>query len=479
MFKVLKGLIVFFVLFVYSYSLQVYAANAYFVWEKTIIDVPINSSLDEYKNKYELSFYVDGKKSNEYSVEMEVNASTFSTVLTQKIGKYTVYYKARSEKYYVYSTQAIIFNVIDITQPKVLLKNNIIKIPYGGAIDIDKNFIISDDTTARENMKILLEDSEVLYNMVGVYDCSLFVYDEFQNETKIDFKVEVMDTVKPQLLVQKPLILSFGEKFNKEEYFIATDNCNGDLTKLIKIEGLDLKQLGHQKVTISVSDYSNNKTSIVVDVVIIDDIKPSVLLKRKEIELDIVDFEMYDFNFFKNYIIEYADNCTLKESLIVEIDFSSLKKEVFDYIVTYRIFDENNNYCEESLIVKVREMVGPNLIGEDEININIYEEIDLFSLVSVEDPYDFEAIKRLEILENNLDNSKVGKYNVKYICYNNSGRFTEKTITINVIDVENENNIGEKQPKNNIFDGEIITIVIISFLVIIIIVLLIRRPRED
>ena len=79
-------------------SYEANAADAYFVWEKTQIDVPLNSSLENYKDKYELSFYVNGSKSKDYYVEKEVNCSTFSTVLTNKIGKYTVYYKAVSEK---------------------------------------------------------------------------------------------------------------------------------------------------------------------------------------------------------------------------------------------------------------------------------------------------------------------------------------------------------------------------------------------
>ena len=207
MFKVFKIVIVFFVSFMMFVSYEVNAADAYFVWEKTQIDVPLNASLESYKDKYELSFYVNGSKSKDYYVEKEVNCSTFSTVLTNKIGKYTVYYKAISQKYYTYSTQAIIFNVVDKTPPTIKINSRIIEINVGNTIDILDYIDISDDSCAINELNVIFDDSFVLYNMVGTYDSIITVKDKYNNTSQESITIKVIDKVKPELLVQKPLIL--------------------------------------------------------------------------------------------------------------------------------------------------------------------------------------------------------------------------------------------------------------------------------
>lgn len=432
MFKVYKCL--FLILFICLIVCQkVNASDAYFVWEKTTIDVPINSPLENYKNDYKVSFYVDGKKSTDFTIEKEVNCSTFSTVLTNKIGKYTVYYKAKSEKYYVSSTQPIIFNVIDVTVPKINQISNV-NIECGTTIDIDKYFSFSDDTCKNEELTIILDDSNIIYNTVGVYDASIIVLDIYNNRAVKEFKVNVKDTVKPQILIQKPLILSYGVPFVLEEYLIATDNCNGDLTKLIDIKGLDINKLGMQNVELSVSDYSNNVCSIKVAVNVIDDIPPSILLKYSEVVLDVENFDKYDNDFFEQYILDVSDNETTKEGLKIEIDFTTLKKQIGDYKIKYLITDNSGLSSSEYLNIKIREMEGPKLVGNDIFTIKIGEEIDLLSLVEVVDEYDNKAKGRLEIASTNFNNNIVGDYEVTYICYNDSGCYSTKVVVIKVID---------------------------------------------
>ena len=101
--KLFKGFM-FITILLFSFSIinQAKAANAYFVWEKVVIDVPLNSSLESYKDDYVVKLYVDGNESDDFYVTYETNCSTFTTVMTNKVGKYTVYYKAYSNKNYIY-----------------------------------------------------------------------------------------------------------------------------------------------------------------------------------------------------------------------------------------------------------------------------------------------------------------------------------------------------------------------------------------
>ena len=124
--KILKGLIVCLIcIFCYKITNKANAASAYFVWEKSVIDVPVFSNLEEYKDDYVVKLYVNGKESKDFTVTYEVNTSSFSTVLTNKVGKYTVYYKAYSKNNYVSSVEGIIFNVCDVTPPIINIKKEI------------------------------------------------------------------------------------------------------------------------------------------------------------------------------------------------------------------------------------------------------------------------------------------------------------------------------------------------------------------
>lgn len=431
--KVFKGLFLLLIVLCLLNVVKVSAADVYFVWEKTEILVPLNASLENYKNSYEVSFYVNGRKSTDFTVEKEVNCSTFSTVLTNKIGKYTVYYKAKSEKYYVSSTQAIIFNVVDITKPNITQIADVV-LESGKGFKIENYFYFSDDTTSKDELNIILDDSYVLYNIVGEYDAKLTVIDKFNNKTEKKFKIKIKDSSKPQIIIQKPLILSYGASIDVNEYFVAIDDCNGDLTNFIKVEGYDSKKLGHQEITVSVSDYSNNTIRMKVSVNVIDDESPMLLLKHNEVTLNIKEYSSFNFDYFKNYILDISDNHTSIDKLVLSIDHSKVLNEIGDFEVSYYVKDLSENITTEKMIVKLRELKGPDLIGEDIVTIKLGEEIDLLSLVEVKDEYDSNAIDRLEILSSNLNTCIVGNYEVTYICYNSSGNYSTKVIVIEVID---------------------------------------------
>ena len=475
---------------------KVSAVDAYFVWEKTQIDVPLNSSLENYKNDYKVSFYVDGKKSNDFIVEKEVNCSTFSTVLTNKVGKYTVFYKAKSEKYYVSSIEAIIFNVIDVSKPTIK-QNRYVTLECGTELQLDEFFVFSDDTTTKDELKIIINDSQVLYNMVGTYDAEIIVIDKYNNQSNYTFKISIIDNTKPQITILKPLIISYGIDIDLTEYFLAIDNCNGDLTKLIDISKLDIYEIGLQEVIVSVADYSGNLASITVSAKVVDDQPPQLLLKSGEITLDIKDFENYDYDFFKGYIVDLIDNKTPKDELVLEIDYSKIKKEISDYEVIYKVTDSSGLDFKEKLIVKIREMVGPTIIGDDIFTIKVGETLDLLSLVEIYDEFDSNAKSRLEILSSNLNNNVTGSYEVTYICYNSSGNYSTKVIVVNVVEdmvneekedtIEKEEVIGNNNSyitddskgdfNFDIFnlDEETLLKVILLLLVIVIVLLLFKK----
>jgi hypothetical protein len=181
-----------------------------------------------------------------------------------------------------------------------------------------------------------------------------------------------------------------------------------------------------------------------MDVLVVDEVAPILILATKEIELDVALFSSYNYEFFYDFIFSLKDNYSSNYKLELVIDYSMLKEAVAAYYVYYSVKDENDNKNKEVLLVKLREFIGPEIIGEDIVEVMVGSDVDLLSLVTVYDKYDPTVIKRLSVDANDFDINRCGTYDVKYTCFNTSGIYSEKVITVIVFDevsddIENNN----------------------------------------
>lgn len=429
--KILKGFIVCLIcIFCFKITNKATAANAYFVWEKSVIDVPVFSNLEEYKDDYVVKLYVNGKESKDFTVTYEVNTSSFSTVLTNKVGRYTVYYKAYSKNNYVSSVEGIIFNVCDVTPPIINIKKEIITINYNEKI-IDLNMIsITDDTCDIKDVNVVVDDQNVIYNIIGIYDAMVIATDLYGNTSSRPFKIEIVDTIKPKIEVLQQLIFDYNEDLNIYDYFMCTDELNGDITRFLTIEGFDSTVLGKQTIRLSVADYSNNKVTMDLEIMVVDRTPPTLDLYTTELTLDILDFELYDLSFFESYIYRLIDNYTNKENISIEIDTGDFKEEVADYIITYTATDYCNNKTKKEILVKLRELVGPVILVDNPIYLEVGSDIDLSTYIAVTDEFDPYVSRNLNIEFGDFDMNQVGTYIVKVICFNSSGVFSEEEVEV-------------------------------------------------
>ena len=463
--KLFKGFSVVLTLFIaLLFCEKTYAANAYFVWEKTEIDVPVFSGLESYKDDYVLKLYVNGVESKDFYVEYETNCSTFSTVLTNRVGRYTVYYKAYSKTNYISSEQAIVFNVVDTTAPQINLKDSMIKLSYGKTLNDISWYSVSDDTCSLSDVVINVDDSSVNYQMLGIYSCSIIAVDLYGNESSESFEVKIVDEVKPQVQVIKPLTFSYNEQVNINDYFLCLDNYDGDVTFLLEVSNLDTSQLGRHEIVLTVRDYSNNETRIVYQVVVEDKEGPTIDVKISEIVLDISKLETYTSDYFVD-LVTIKDNFSSFDKLNVQVDISELELCVADYKVYMTVTDENKNTTEFCLAVKIREFVGPEILVSDVIEINVGDDVDLLSLATVVDLYDLEAIDRLTVDSGLFDANKSGSYQVIYTCFNTSGIYTEKVVTINVVETMDSTQFKEQYLYVALIGLGICTLIFVGFII--------------
>ena len=480
MFKLFKGLLLCVVLILLNvFTVKTNASNAYFVWEKKDIKVPIYSDLEEYKDDYIVKLYVDGKESFDFWVEKEVNSSSFSTVLTNKIGNYTVYYKAISKTHYAYSEVPIVFHVIDETKPVIKLASKTIEVEYGYKLEHIKYFTVTDDTCKIDEIEIILDDSNVVYNVTGTYPATLTAIDLYGNDISEDFFVKIVDRKPPSIFVLKPLEFAYKEEIILSDYFLCKDDYDKDITHRLDISGLDTSTLGNQEITLSVKDYSHNEITMKMNVLVVDEIAPILILATKEIELDVSLFSDYNYEFFYDFIFSLKDNYSSNDNLELVIDYSMLSEAVADYYVYYSVKDENDNKNKEVLLVKLREFIGPEIIGDDIVEVMVGSDVDLLSLVTVYDKYDIGVNKRLSVEANDFDINRCGTYEIKYICFNTSGIYSEKVITVIVFD-----EVSDNIENNNANDDNFILYLIIGTVVVVILAgcatfIVIKKKRNN
>lgn len=426
------------VIILMALSRNVAASNNYFVWEKTVIDVPVFSSLESYKDDYKVKLYVNGVESMDFKVDYEVNASTFSTVLTNKVGRYTVYYKAYSKNNYVSSTQAIIFNVIDITAPQITLINDIVEVELGNKLPDNGWFRVSDNTCSINDLAVKIDDCDVIYEAVGTYNCRLNVSDLYGNVSNHNFKVKIIDKTKPSITILKPLVFNYKEEVNIFDYIECSDNSNVNISNRLEVEGLDTSKLGDIELVLKLTDYSGNYQELILGALVVDEEEPLLILTANEDILDIKEFNSYDTDFFKEYIQKVRDNYSTTDKIKIEIKTANLECKVADFLIHFVATDENNNQTKIEFIVKLRELVGPEIICDETIYINLGEDVDLYSLVTIYDEFDEEAQERLMVEQpKDFQTHKEGIYHIKYTCFNTSGVYSEKIVKVIVGNPDN------------------------------------------
>ena len=99
------------------------------------------------------------------------------------------------------------------------------------------------------------------------------VYKSKKYNKEVTRKVEVVDTKAPEIRLEGNKSLRVFENGTYQEPgFMAIDQCDGNITKKVKVEhNINMKKLGTYHVTYSVSDASGNQTKVQREVEVLSD----------------------------------------------------------------------------------------------------------------------------------------------------------------------------------------------------------------
>jgi hypothetical protein len=117
----------------------------------------------------------------------------------------------------------------------------------------------------------------------------------------------------------------------------------------------------------------------------------------------------------------------------IEIMESNLDTHIVgEYEITYNILSNNKEY-PYTIKINVVDTTPPEISYNGSNQLQFKEEYDFINNIVAKDSVDGEC--KFEILENNVDTQKMGKYIVKVSAVDKAGNYSEQEINIEVADI--------------------------------------------
>ena len=462
------GIIISLLLVITLFSNRVQAADNYFVWDKTTINVGVGESVEKELDKINVTFYYIGVKTEE---KVRVKLDTFyygslsigtSTPETKKVKVL-----ATVSGYSSYDRREIEVKIVDNVAPEIIQIGKL-TIGYNEPINYNDYFKAKDNYAIES---LIFIDDYVNQNVPGIYPLKVIAIDKAGNKVERNFNVNIVDLTKPVLLANTFIEVAYGDlEFDIRDYVKATDDYDGDITSKIECKGLDIFKLGKQNVILEVKDASGNIISINQEITVIDNKAPELELEEYNVTTMISETNID----FTRYIKSTSDNCDNLTIYDVEIDYSEFRNEIGQYKIYYHLKDSSGNYIIRTLTINVSFDNPPEIIASN-FTVPKNEPINWNDYISVTDLYDVNIKESLIINANNVDIKTPGVYEVIIEATNVAGIKTTKVIYVTVKD---ENILNESSDIYTMLYNNRITIIVIIIGITAFIVITIRKKTR-
>ncbi len=102
------------------------------------------------------------------------------------------------------------------------------------------------------------------------------------------------------------------------------------------------------------------------------------------------------------------------------------------YEITYKVVDSKNEKTFKKITITVTENKKPEIIAEDK-TVTVNTKFDTLKDVSAKDEEDGNLTDKIEVIENTVDMSKVGEYQITYKVVDSYNQEVTKTIKVSVV----------------------------------------------
>lgn len=401
--------------------LKIKASESIFIFGYDYIEVPYKADLNPYFDLVYNSIKLkEGYDDPNFRVEDENDGYFKSVINSNRLKTYRLKYKAYAPKYYAEESKFVEFRIVDKEPPVVIRSEEVNYFLEGIKPNYETYITATDNETKSANLRIEVNDFNVDYKNVGIYEVIYTIIDNSNNRTIYIGNVNVIDKIKPIITETDLVKIQLGDPFYIEDHFIVTDNYDKNPYISYEILG-DINDVGYITINITVTDKSGNTSISSKSVLIVDEISPTLTLTKSRVEVDVLS-EPLDLTLF---IDEVGKDLTVEDVVIIE---DILYDTVGVYEVIYKLKDKHGNETVERLIIKVLDKEAPIIKAED-IVVDINDNVDLKTGVYAQDNYSNNL--KVSIYETNFK-QEPGTYYVIYEVIDEAGNHTyhKRIITV-------------------------------------------------
>ncbi len=296
----------------------------------------------------------------------------------------------------------------------------------------------AEDGDLTDKIEILKNDVNV--NEPGIYDVTYKVTDSegasYTTTIKVTVNPKAADLNACPVINATDKTLTVGDEFDPLADVTAEDEEDGDITDKIEIleNEVDTTKPGKYEVTYKVTDSGGASHVKTIKVTVNPKMEPlnaAPIIKAEDKTLTVGD--TFDPKADVTATDEEDGNLTDKiEILNNEVDTTKPGK----YEVIYKVTDSKGASYTKSITVTVNPKMEPinaaPIIKAEDKTLTVGDTFDPKADVTATDEEDGNLTDKIEVLKNEVDTTKPGKYEVTYKVTDSKGASRTKTITVTV-----------------------------------------------
>lgn len=200
----------------------------------------------QYKEKYK----EPGFEARKLGKNLKNKVRISNSINYKKLGTYIVTYKLKYNHINYKKERKVIIK--DTKKPTIILTGSLETNVCPDTRYKEEGYKAYDnyDKDITKKVKVLADKTKIVYK----------VKDSSNNERKVIRKLVYKDITKPEIKINTEDVINIIEGSKYEEKVSAADNCDGNITKNIKIEGVvDTSKIGTYKLKYTIKDKAGNE----------------------------------------------------------------------------------------------------------------------------------------------------------------------------------------------------------------------------
>ena len=288
--------------------------------------------------------------------------------------------------------------------------------------------------------KIEILKNDVNVNEPGIYDVTYKVTDtqgaSYTTTIKVTVNPKAADLNACPVIQATDKTLTVGDEFDPLADVTAEDEEDGDITDKIEIleNEVDTTKPGKYEVTYKVTDSGGASHVKTIKVTVNPKMEPlnaAPIIKAEDKTLTVGDA----FDPMADVTATDAEDGNLTDKIEIlnnEVDTTKPGK----YEVIYKVTDSKGASYTKSITVTVNPKMEPinaaPIIKAEDKTLTVGDTFDPKADVTATDEEDGNLTDKIEVLKNEVDTTKPGKYEVTYKVTDSKGASRTKTITVTV-----------------------------------------------